>query len=181
MPSTPKRAGRTAQPESRFISEAVGENIRSMRGLRGLNQAEVAEGMQALKHSTWERQTVGEVEKATRSLTVDELLGLAVVLECTITALLSPLGPDPDPDAPGIDYGTDVAMSAEDAEYLVRSGLPFGSSQTSRPRFRQRWERVKDFNIPVGEPDQPIEPDLFDAGPTLFPPDSIQVAEDSDE
>jgi hypothetical protein len=42
----------------------------------------------------WQRQTVAGVEKGTRRVMAEEVLGLALALETTVTLLLSPADPD---------------------------------------------------------------------------------------
>jgi transcriptional regulator with XRE-family HTH domain len=79
MPQTPKRAGRTPHPEARFPSQVLAANVRILRGLRKLNQEELAARMNHLRHQ-WTRATVSEVERGDRNVTVDELASLCVVL-----------------------------------------------------------------------------------------------------
>jgi hypothetical protein len=59
--------------------------------------------MAALGHG-WVRQTVGEVERSGRAVTVDELLGLAATLAVSVVALLDP-GMTHGPGSPRIDLG----------------------------------------------------------------------------
>jgi len=51
----------------------------------------MAARMRALGHE-WSRQTVSDVERSVRNVTVDELLGLALVLGTPISELLDPRG-----------------------------------------------------------------------------------------
>jgi len=46
--------------------------------------------MEMLGHESWKRQTVGQVEKGKRNLTVDELISLAAALQTTVAFLVSP-------------------------------------------------------------------------------------------
>jgi transcriptional regulator with XRE-family HTH domain len=92
MARTPKQAGKKAPHGGRYPSEAVAENIRSYRAVRRLSQEELAERMNVLGHG-WYHQTVGEVERGNRAVTVDELIGLALALEVTVGELLDPMGP----------------------------------------------------------------------------------------
>ncbi len=88
MPIPPRRAQKVG---TKFLSEALADNARQIRGLRKLSQDDVAERMTALGH-TWSRQTTSDVERNLRNVTVDELLGLALVLGAPIGQLLDPRG-----------------------------------------------------------------------------------------
>ena len=95
--------GRDPKPGSLFPSQVLAENLKRARGARGLNQGDVAERMTALGHG-WARHTVGEVERHGRTVTTDELLGLAATLAVSVVGLLDPAmthGLDP----PDIDLG----------------------------------------------------------------------------
>jgi transcriptional regulator with XRE-family HTH domain len=77
-----------------YPSQLVGQRCKQARRLHdGLSQEEVAERMVTLGHETWTRQTVGQVEAATRNLTVDELVSLAAALQASLAYLLSPSSP----------------------------------------------------------------------------------------
>src|SRR5438876_11910658 len=89
--ATGKRAGRQPEAGARFRSDAVAENVRAMRGARGLSQGDLAERMKAEKFD-WRQATVSEIERGARNVTVDELLGLALILEATPADLLDPAG-----------------------------------------------------------------------------------------
>jgi transcriptional regulator with XRE-family HTH domain len=108
MPRTPKRAGRTAAAGSMFLSEIVARNVRNYRALRGLHQAELARVLARLGHG-WVAGTVSEVERNGRSVTVDELAGLAVALRTSVAALLDPVGPQRS-EGPAIDVGGDLPI-----------------------------------------------------------------------
>lgn len=69
------------------------ENLAAYRGLRHLTQAELAGVMTELGHDMI-RSTVSAIESLGRSVTVDELFGLAVSLGATVGQLLDPTGPD---------------------------------------------------------------------------------------
>jgi transcriptional regulator with XRE-family HTH domain len=83
------------------MSDVLADKVRAYRLLRRLEQADVAEGMNKLRHH-WKAATVSEVERGQRNVTVDELLALGLVLETAPFALLDPvpitggLGPDLD-------------------------------------------------------------------------------------
>lgn len=87
MPATPKRR-KAAPPEgSEFLPDIVGRTIQGVRKWRRLSQQDVAERMQELG-LRWYGPTVGLVEKGLRSLSVEELFGLALALETTVANLL---------------------------------------------------------------------------------------------
>ncbi len=101
---TPRRAGREPLEGSRFLSDVLADKVRAYRLLRRLKQDEVADGMQSLRHTTWSRQTVSDVERGLRNLTIDELAGLSLLLQVPLFMLL-----DPEPleggHLPAIDVG----------------------------------------------------------------------------
>jgi transcriptional regulator with XRE-family HTH domain len=105
----PGRAGREPLPGSRFLSDAVAEKVRAYRLLRRLKQDDVADGMRGLRHQTWTRQTVSDVERVRRNLTVDELVGLSIVLGLSLNELLDPVPVDGGPQ-PALDIGLPVAI-----------------------------------------------------------------------
>lgn len=88
MPVPPRQAGKAG---SKFLSKTLAENARQFRSVLGHSQDDVAERMRALGHE-WSRQTVSDVERNVRNVTVDELLGLALVLGTPISELLDPRG-----------------------------------------------------------------------------------------
>jgi hypothetical protein len=71
------------------FDEVLAGNITAARARRGLNQASVAVRMKALGFP-WLRQTVGEVEKGRRQVTTKEVLGLSLVMDTSIAALIIP-------------------------------------------------------------------------------------------
>ena len=89
MPATPKRAGRTPKPGSKFLGEVVADNVRGQRSQRRLSQDSLAERIGWLGHS-WSRATVSEVERNERTVTLDEFLALALVLGTRPDQLLLP-------------------------------------------------------------------------------------------
>jgi transcriptional regulator with XRE-family HTH domain len=110
MPApAPGRAGREPLPGSRFLSDAVAEKVRGYRLLRRLKQDDVADRMRRLRHHTWTRQTVSDVERVQRNVTVDELLGLSIVLEVSLNELLDPVPVGGGP-APALDVGLPVPI-----------------------------------------------------------------------
>jgi len=105
MPApAPGRGGREPLEGSRFLSDTVAEKVRAYRLLRRLKQDDVADGMRKLRHHTWTRQTVSDVERVKRHLTVDELVGLSFVLDLSLNELLDPVPVDGGPP-PALDVG----------------------------------------------------------------------------
>jgi transcriptional regulator with XRE-family HTH domain len=111
----PGRAGREPLPGSRFLSDAVAEKVRAYRLLRRLKQDDVAAGMRDLRHHTWTRQTVSDIERVQRNLTVDELVGLSIVLELSLNELL-----DPVPVGGGLPPALDVGLPVPIPPEIVR-------------------------------------------------------------
>lgn len=89
--ATPKRAGKHSKQGSRFPDDVLADNVRAYRKLRGLSQEQLGERMAELGHG-WTAGIVGFVERGERNVTVNELLGLALVLGVPIGKLLAPAG-----------------------------------------------------------------------------------------
>lgn len=94
MPIPPRRAHKAG---TKFLSEVLARNARQIRGLQRLSQDDVAQRMTTLGHA-WSRQTTSDVERGLRNVTVDELIGLALVLGESIGRLLDPAANRPAPD-----------------------------------------------------------------------------------
>jgi transcriptional regulator with XRE-family HTH domain len=74
-------------------SQAVASNLRRLRRLRRLTQEDLAERMTVLGYGrtgSWKRTTAAECESGKRQVTVNELVGLAMILGATIGELLDP-------------------------------------------------------------------------------------------
>ncbi len=104
---TPRRAGREPLEGSRFLSDVLADNVRAYRLLRRFKQDEVADGMQGLRHTTWSRQTVSDIERGLRNLSTDELAGLSLLLQVPLFKLL-----DPEPLEGGQSSALDVGAQA---------------------------------------------------------------------
>lgn len=89
--ATPKRAGKQPRTGSRYPADVLADNVRAYRKLRGLSQEQLGEKMADLGHG-WTAGIVGFVERGDRNVTVDELLGLALVLGFPFGKLLDPSG-----------------------------------------------------------------------------------------
>jgi transcriptional regulator with XRE-family HTH domain len=70
-----------------YPSQVLARNLGALRRLRGYRQELVAERMNYLGHP-WTRQTISEVERGKRNVTVDELFSLALALHITVDRLL---------------------------------------------------------------------------------------------
>jgi transcriptional regulator with XRE-family HTH domain len=90
------------------IGQVVADNIRAHRLLRRLEQEYVAEQMRQLGHR-WSRATVSQVERHRRPVSVDELLGLSIVLDVAMVKLTDPV-PLEGGDPPALDIGLPVPM-----------------------------------------------------------------------
>jgi transcriptional regulator with XRE-family HTH domain len=100
--ATPKRRERQPTPGAVFASDVLATNVRAYRLVRGRTQEELADRMSQLGHG-WSAGTVGFAERGDRTLSVDELLALAIVLETDVLDLLDPTGIDGRQTAP-VDY-----------------------------------------------------------------------------
>ena len=113
MPApAPGRGDRKPLPGSRFLSDAIAEKVRAYRLLRRMKQDDVADRMRELRHHTWTRQTVSDVERVQRNLTVDELVGLSIVFELKLNELLDPVPVDGGPP-PALDIGLPVPIPSD--------------------------------------------------------------------
>ncbi len=71
----------------------IGENIRSVRRLRGMTAEELAQAIQTKCDYTITDGAIRRWERNERSITVDDLIMLAVSLECSLQTLLDGLDP----------------------------------------------------------------------------------------
>jgi transcriptional regulator with XRE-family HTH domain len=75
------------------LHDVVVANLTGYRHLRGRSQEDIATDMSGIDHP-WTASTVSDVENGERSLSIDELGALAMVLETTIPALIDCGGVD---------------------------------------------------------------------------------------
>lgn len=111
----------------------LSRNVVAARARARLKQSEVADRMRALGFS-WHPQTVGEVERGTRRLMAEEILGIALAVGATVGALMEP--------------------AAEDRTVVLPSGaeLPGGSVQASVRHVNDGRVRWDDGKPVIGEP-----------------------------
>jgi transcriptional regulator with XRE-family HTH domain len=126
MAQKPRRAHREPAEGSRFPSQIVADNVRAFRLLRRLKQSDVAVRMTSTGHR-WSPTTVSEVENGLRAVTVDELVGLAIILQVGVPILLDPTGPE------SRDTGTRIDIGSPDGP--VSAGLLWSTLSAERPAF----------------------------------------------
>jgi transcriptional regulator with XRE-family HTH domain len=80
----------------RSYSAVLARNVKAARTRRDLKQDVLAVRMKALGYDEWIRQTVSNVEQGKRRLTAEEVFGLSVALDVSVTSLMFP-GPDDEP------------------------------------------------------------------------------------
>jgi hypothetical protein len=86
--------------------QILARNLRAARARLGpLGQESVAARMRALGHASWLRQTVSSAEKGRRRLSAAEVFALALVLETSVSALLTATADDESVTFPTFDLG----------------------------------------------------------------------------
>jgi 8-oxo-dGTP pyrophosphatase MutT (NUDIX family)/transcriptional regulator with XRE-family HTH domain len=75
-------------------AEVLARNVRAARARAGIDQTTVAYRMSNLGFGAWVRQTVTKVERGNRRITAEEVLGLSLALETTVSALMMPANED---------------------------------------------------------------------------------------
>ena len=103
------RGQRPSEPSPCPSVGCTGEE-RRVSGLRRISQAELAARVTVLGHTVG-RSAVSAIEVKSRSVTVDELFGLAISMGVTIGQLLGPTGPDHSRP-----LAWDVGLMTEDGE-----------------------------------------------------------------
>lgn len=78
-----------SEPSQRHYRDILAANVRAARARLDLEQDVLAARMKALGYG-WHRQTVGTVERARRRLSAEEILGLSLALETSISELMAP-------------------------------------------------------------------------------------------
>jgi transcriptional regulator with XRE-family HTH domain len=123
----PEPAGREPLPGSRLLSGVVAEKVRAYRLLRRITQDDLAAGMRELRHP-WVQQTVSEVEQCHRHLTVDEVVGLSIVLEVSMSELTDPT-PVEGGEPPALDVGWPVPMPPSMVRQWAQGAKVFAQSE----------------------------------------------------
>lgn len=149
MPTTPRRANKTAVQGAVFFSEVVARNIKDYRGLRRWHQEDLAGGMARLGHETWSRATVSQVETNGRTVTIDEILSLAVLFGVAVPALIDPLGVTGTNDE-NVEFSSIALLTAKGASEWVQGRLVLSLSDGDRGNLMIRGgvEALNDLAAP---------------------------------
>jgi hypothetical protein len=93
--------------------------------------------MRKLRHHTWTRQTVSDVERLQRNLTVDELVGLSIVFDLSLNELLDPVPVGGGPP-PALDVGLPVAIPSDVVRHWSAGASLFITPEThdGKPGYR---------------------------------------------
>jgi transcriptional regulator with XRE-family HTH domain len=89
--------------------EVLARNIRAERARAGLSQQGLADRMRALGFDAWMHQTVGSVERGKRRVMAEEILGLAIAVDTSISRLMEPAKSD---EAVELPSGVTITVSA---------------------------------------------------------------------
>lgn len=103
--------------------DALAARLRSVVAGRGLDQGNLAARMKALGYS-WHRQTVSAVFNASRRVTAEEILGLSIALETSISELMAPLTNSARSKFVSLPSGAVVAAS--EVSSSAGAGMPAG-------------------------------------------------------
>ncbi len=139
MAERASRASHEKKRGSRSVSAVLAENIRVLRASRGITQRQLADRMTALGYG-WPHQIASQVENCARSVTADELLGLALVLETSVSQLLDPHGFDKK-NPVHIDMGSAAPLDPDVALDLITGDGVFAVEWEENPT-RVTWGRV---------------------------------------
>jgi hypothetical protein len=139
---TPKQRSKQAAEGTVFPSMALARNVKAYRQMRGLKQEEVGAQMSRLGWD-WNAGTCGFVERGDRAVDVDELVGLAVLLDVPIAGLLDPTGFD-GRNQVGLDLG--VGRSPGRRKNTTKGMLsPAQAREFVNGRLRVYQDSVGDF------------------------------------
>lgn len=129
--------------------DLLARNVRARRAARQIGQQELAARMRRLGFSAWAHQAVSNVERGKRRLAAEEILGLALALETTMSDLLLP---DSDDEPVALPSGDEVPANS-----VIRVILASALSRGLRP---VTWEDGKPVFHPEimvrGHPDRPL-------------------------
>jgi hypothetical protein len=108
----PARRAQARMPQS--YRDVLAWNVTAQRAKLRLGGPSVAARMQALGFKTWHRQTVSSAETGERVIYADELLGLALSLQTTVLALITPPSDVPTVTLPSGDLIVRERVTAND-------------------------------------------------------------------
>lgn len=117
-----------------IYADVLRRNIRALRVRAGLHQGLVVERMRALGYTSWHRQTMGNVERGERRVMAEEIFGLAVALQTTIAALMSPV-----PDDKVVEFPSSPPVSVWSVQQLLHGmnvGLVAWKENGAEPVFQ---------------------------------------------
>jgi transcriptional regulator with XRE-family HTH domain len=140
-------------PEPKRPHKVIAERVREVRSSRGLTAARLAERMQETGIS-WDRSVVANLENGRRaSVTVEELLALAFVLDVAPVHLVVPLTPDG-----WLAITPDASTTNEHARAWIRgnAALPGGDerkffSEVPEDEWKRRVEQQQEFERQLAE------------------------------
>lgn len=123
----------TSVSESHTLAAVIGKNLRAHRMKRRLSVTALADEMRAYVGKGWSRQEVYRYESGERSMSAEELVAAAMVLECTVAELTAS-------DSPVI-----VGARAVDPHHLV-DALSRGSAEVEGwQRFEEAAQALNDM------------------------------------
>lgn len=144
----------TERPESVWgvfssgLAGIVADNLKRLREEANWAQSEVADAMTRLGFESWVRLTVTDVERANRRLSLEELLGLAVLFGVPMLQLLIPA------DNTRLEWHTGDLASSAVLELLIGQGGVLGSGGVTwqgaaraagAPRGKGDWRPAADL------------------------------------
>jgi len=109
----------------------------------------------------WRQVTVSEIERGQRSVSVPELLGMALALGVNLTQLLDPRGPARDPRARHVALAKagsapDLLIEPDDLQALICSHKTYAEAE---------WRMVGRSSVGLDVEFVDVRPDLSDVGP----------------
>jgi len=133
------------------FGQIIGENVKALREEAGWTQAQLAEAMTRLGFD-WKRITMAEAEAASRRVTYEELVGLAVLFGVPVVELLIPS--EAPNDTTLLAWNTGDLTASTVLELLIGSGGALGrgglawraaARAAGRPRGMKDWRPAADL------------------------------------
>jgi len=119
----------------------IGQRVTELRERLGWSGARLARELQSAGVS-WERSDITKLEHGHRkSLTIEQVLALAVVLDCSVVDLLVPPYPSPLWGGTG-NHATDVARPPDDPN-IPNDDAPYQVTATLSARCGQVWQFIR--------------------------------------